>query len=502
MQIRKNRILRRLVLSSVIISAFFVSLFLTNSCGSSTFSPPEGSTGSLLHEPNIIPDYTGITIPPNIAPLNFMIEEEGEDFIALFEGSGETVLQVKAKNKVFKITDSEWEDLLDNNRGLEFRIRIYRKENDNWSEYTPIKIKIAQEPIDRYLVYRLIPPGYQTWFSMGIYQRDLKTFKETPIIKNQQINNNCVNCHSFANRNSDNMLFHIRGSQGGTIIKQGNNIQKVNINTENTISAGVYPSWHPSGKFIAFSVNNIEQYFHADPNKTIEVLDRESGLIIYNTVNDRITHVPGTKGKEYLETYPSWSPDGNYLYFCRADADENTPYDSIRYDIFKIEFDPGQNSFGNTEPVFNASEMGLSASFPRLSPDGNYLLFTIHSYGCFPVWHKEADLCLLNLSTGKAEIPGAIKSENTDSYHTWSSNGRWIVFSSRRHDGRYTKLYLSYINDEGEFQKAFLLPQKDPEFYESFFNSFNIPELIKSPVQVNPRKWSDIAANPAVQVSE
>lgn len=472
-------------------------LLLAGSCANPTLPPPE-SIDVLTQPPEIFPDYAGITIPPNIAPLNFIVKEDGENFIAVFEGDKGEIIKLHSKDKIFQIPQKKWEKLLINNRGLQYKIRIYKKEKDYWSEFAPILIRIAREPIDPYLAYRLIPPGYETWSGMGLYQRNLTTFKESPIIKNQQIKENCINCHSFCSGSSENMMFHIRGSAGGTMIKKGDEIEKVNIKTDETISTGVYPSWHPSGKYIAFSTNKIEQYFHAKLEKTIEVLDRESDLIIYNTENHTVSHVPGTKGTRFMETYPCWSPGGDYLYFCRADAETKTPFDSIKYDIFRIEFDSFNENFGKTEIVFSASEKELSASFPRISPDGNYLLFTLHKYGTFPIWHKEADLCLVDLRSGRTEIPD-INSEDTESFHSWSLNSKWIIFSSRRYDGRYTRLYISYMNKNGEFQKAFLLPQRDPEFYNSFFYSYNIPELVNKAIQVNPRKWANIATQQAKQ---
>jgi Tol biopolymer transport system component len=285
------------------------------------------------------------------------------------------------------------------------------------------------------------------------------------------------------------MLFHIRGSLGGTMIKRGSSIEKVDLNREETLSAGVYPSLHPSGEYIAFSTNKIEQYFHAGPDRSIEVLDRKSDLIIYEVSSKDIIHVPGTRGDRHMETYPAWSPDGNSLFFSRSDANAETPFDSIRYDIYRISFDPENKEFGEAELIYAASEHGQSASFPRVSPGGKYLLFTLHDYGTFPIWHKEADLCLLDLDTGETDIPGKLNSDDTDSYHSWSSNGRWIVFSSRRFDGRYTKPYISYLNAEGQFQKAFLLPQKDPRSNTSFFFSYNRPEFIDGPIRVKPRQW-------------
>jgi len=444
---------------------------------------------SLSRVPHIFPDYTGITVPFNIAPLNFEVNEEGEKFRVVLEGDKGTVLKLRARQKQFRISSKKWTRFLQENRGSQFTVEVFGMVEKQWARFEPFVIQVADEAIDPYLVYRLIPPGYETWSSMGLYQRDLTSFREKPIIENNYIEDNCVNCHSFANGSSEYMLFHVRGSIGGTMIKREDEIEKVDLKRDETLSAGVYPSWHPSGSYIAFSTNRIEQYFHAQPEKTIEVLDRQSDLILYNTESKEIFHVPGTEGDRYMETYPNWSPDGRSLYFSRTDADALTPYDSIRYDIYRIAFDPVQGTFGETEAVFMASERGKSASFSRISPDGKYLLCTLHDYGTFPIWHKEADLCLVDLTTGRSEVPELVNSDDTDSYHSWAQNNRWIVFSSRRYDGRYTKLYISYLNREGQFQKAFLLPQRDPGSNDAFFYSYNRPELITGAIEVNPRNW-------------
>jgi len=465
-----------------------VIIFTLGSCKGPDL-PENTQINNLSRKPKIFPDYTGVTIPGNIAPLNFMVEEEGTYFLAVLEGDKGTVMKVKAVQKVFRFSPKKWTRFLQENKGSQFSVVVYGLVKEQWTRYETFVIQVADEAIDPYLVYRLIPPGYETWSSMGLYQRDLSSFNEKPIIENSYIEDNCVNCHSFANGSSENMMFHVRGSLGGIIIKRGDEIEKVDLKREETLSAGVYPSWHPSGKYVAFSTNRIEQYFHAKRDKTIEVLDKQSDLILYNTESKKITHVPGTEGDRYMETYPNWSPDGKSLYFSRTAADAGTSYKSIRYNIYRIAFDPSQAKFGKTEAVLRATAKGKSASFPRISPDGNYLLCTLHDYGTFPIWHKEADLCLVDLTTGKSEVPALVNSNDTDSYHSWAQNSRWIVFSSRRYDGRYTKLYISYLNKEGEFQKAFLLPQHDPDYYDDFFYSYNRPELITGAIDVNQRSW-------------
>ena len=129
---------------------------------------------------------------------------------------------------------------------------------------------------------------------------------------------------------------------------------------------------------------------------------------------------------------------------------------------------------------YNINDDSTSVSFPRVN--GRWLLFTAADFGTFPIWHKEADLMLLDLADGTVRRVDELNSDDTESYHSWSSGGHWVVFSSRRIDGRYTRLFLSHFDGEGNFSKPFLLPQEDPGFNQLRLKSYNIPEFVKGPV--------------------
>jgi dipeptidyl aminopeptidase/acylaminoacyl peptidase len=286
--------------------------------------------------------------------------------------------------------------------------------------------------------------------------------------------------------NNNTMLFHMRAGNAGTYIYKNGIIEKLDTKTDSTLGPGVYPSWHPGGKYVAFSVNRIVQTFHAIPDKKIEVLDTLSDVIVYNVQTHSIFTTAAISSKSRLETFPSWSPDGKSLYFCSAKARSPKDYKEIRYDLLKISFNPENERFGDVDTVYKASELGKSISFPRISPDGKYVLFCMSDYGNFSIWHPESDLYLLNLSTKEIAKPD-INSKQTESYHTWSSSGRWLVFSSRRLDGLFTRPYFSYMDQKGTLHKPFILPQKYPLFYDRFLKSYNIPELVKSKVNLDPR---------------
>jgi dipeptidyl aminopeptidase/acylaminoacyl peptidase len=280
------------------------------------------------------------------------------------------------------------------------------------------------------------------------------------------------------------MLFHVRDKHAGTVFWKNSRLLKVDTKTDSTISAGVYPSWHPEDRFVAFSTNNIVQSFHAIPDKKVEVLDTLSDLIIYDTEENVVSSNPDISSPGHFETFPEWSPDGRSLFFCRAKALPPEQYDEIRYDLFKIGFSHESKTFGKLTPVLNLSNNNQSITFPRISPDGKYLLFCVVDYGNFSIWHKESDLFYLNIDTGEVKEAMQLNSNQSESYHSWSQNGKWVVFSSRRQNGLYTQPFISYFDANGNFSKPFILPQKSPDFYNTFLKSYNIPEFVTSKVKL------------------
>ncbi len=435
---------------------------------------------------SIKPDYSGLTIPSDIAPLNFMINENADGYLVKLRSSDEEESFYFRTNKI-KFPVKRWKKILDKCIGKELRLEIYAKNNGRWTKFNVITDTVAAESIDDYLVYRLIEPGFKGWKKMGIYQRSLGSYNEKPVFTNNLSRGNCMNCHSFSMNNSDKMLFHMRGKVSGTVILDSGKLEWVNTKTEKTISAGVYPQWHPGGNYVAFSVNQILQKFHAVKDKRIEVLDTASDVVVYDLKNNKIISDNSLSSRDRFETFPCWSPDGKSLYFCSAAVRPPEEYDEIKYDLIKTSFDPEGKLMSDIDTVISSSKTGLSVSFPRISPNGKFLLFTMSPYGNFSIWHRESDLYLLDLSTSEVTKPG-INSDYAESYHSWSSNGNWVVFSSRRDDGLYTRPYIVYFDPGGKFHKPFILPQKDPSFYDSFLKSYNIPEFVRSQVMLNKRE--------------
>ena len=84
-----------------------------------------------------------------------------------------------------------------------------------------------------------------------------------------------------------------------------------------------------------------------------------------------------------------------------------------------------------------------------------------------------------------------INSPDTESYHSWSSNGRWVVFSSRRYDGNYTRPFIAHIDNNGHSSKPFELPCEDPDYHRQFLKCYNVPEFMRGPVTISPQQFAD-----------
>lgn len=460
--------------------------------------------------PQIYPDYTEVTIPSNICPMNFAVMEGATEAVARLSWNGGE--QTYGDGTKILIDESEWQDILAAAKGKSIKVEVYAKVDGNWHSYKPFNINVAEEPIDQYISYRLIQPSYVAYENLSISQRDLTSFEETEIYNNMSIGNEengqCINCHSYKNYKTDHMLFHMRQYQGGTMIVNGDELRKVDLKTEQTLSAGVYPAWHPNENFIAFSTNKTGQSFHTKDIAKIEVQDTESDLILYDVDKNEVSII--SELDDELEVFPTWSPDGKKLYFCSAhfeyfndsiakETEMIQRFKEVKYDLYSADFDAKTKSFSNMEKIYDASGIGKSATLPRISPDGKYMLFAEAEFGCFHVWHHDADIMLLYLKTNEAKNLKEVNSQRSESYPTWSSNGRWIMVDSRRDDGNYTRPHIAYFDKQGKAHKAFALPQKDPNFYTYFMRSYNRPEFMVEPVKVSPQTFTKKAKEEAIK---
>lgn len=462
-------------------SCLFLLLSLFLSCAP---REAEKKSGEL---PPLFPDYAFTCLPCNIAPLNFEVRDAS--YVRADFSLGEVPLAVLTGKGTIRIPEKSWAEWLDAGKGKSLTVQVaaWSEQHPEGIAYKPFDIYITADEIDPWIAYRLIEPGYELWGKMGIYQRNLTSFDEQAIVTNDQNHQGCVNCHSFCDYSPKEMMFHARGKNGGTVVVREGNPEKVALNQLPPGWSGAYPMWHPSGRYIAFSANDTHQSFYHSGKTPVEVYDLSSNLMIYDIANNKVLTDARFTDSLRMETFPAFSPDGLQLYFCSAPAMPMPMANKeLKYALLRVGFDEETGMLGGqVDTVYAPAAKGGSVSFPRVSPDGRYLLYTEAASATFPIWHKEADLKMIRLADGEEMETNLLNSEEAESYHAWSSNGRWILFSSRRLDGRYTRLFIAHLDREGRFHKPFLLPQEDPTQNVTRLKSYNIPEFIRGEVSLN-----------------
>ena len=502
------------------ISAILLCVMI--SCGSP--SVPTAFTQS-DRQPTIYPDYIDVTVPVNIAPLSFEFDGKADEMVARY-AVGDDDIVCNGQPDI-----DDWHALTEKAKGGAITVDVYTRNGDQWTRFKPFNINVSPDSIDPYISYRLIFPSFVSYESLTINQRCLENYDESVIYDNVlcsfEKDGQCINCHHYQQYNPQHMQFHARQNQGGTILAIDGNIKKINMRNDSILSAGVYPAWHPTLNLIVYATDKTHQSFHTTDSNRVEVFDLESDVIAYDIERNEVTNLENDKNE--FEVFPAWSPDGRTLYYCSAHFEYKNPkgpnasellehYKDLKYNIYKKSFDPNTRQFGPREMVFqadtfklpstpnvqdstsNTQPSGMSAILPRISPDGRFLLFTLGHFGYFHIWHRDADLWMMDLQTGECRPMDECNSNETESYHSWSSNGRWIIISSRRDDGVFTRPFIAHVDKDGKATKPFELPSEDPHYHREFMRSYNIPEFMKGPVTIKPQTFADVLKGDAVPV--
>ena len=466
----------------IFLLAALACLLLPGCGGEDLADAVAGSEGPLV----IYPDYKEVTIPPNIAPLNYryaMKDVRKAQTTFTVDGRSVTIRGAEVTWPVRK-----WKAFLADAAGKTIRVEASAQVGgkpvaDAWT------IQVSEDPIDGYLTYRLIEPSYQMWNEVSIEERCIETFDEITICDHQHTENACMNCHVHGQQRGDYSLYYIRGPRGGAVLNKDGNLRKLTLNAPGMLSGTVYGELHPSGRFGVFSTNVIIPGFHTMAGNRMEVYDTASDLTVADFDRNVMVNAPHVARADAWETFPCFSADGSSVYYCVADT-LSLPQQiaEVRYSLVRAPFDGTSGRIGEqVDTVWNGPAHQASACHPKASPDGRWLLFTVSDYGTFPLFHPESTLNLVDLRTGEVRPLDEVKGDKSDTYHSWSSNGRWFVFASKRGDGMYGKPYFSHLDESGRATKPFVLPQKSPRFYDNTFKSFNVPDLGRASTDMTVR---------------
>ena len=455
--------------------------------------------------PPIYPDYVGVTIPDGIAPLNFNIVDAGVDAVDVqVRGSKGGELHANGAYADFDI--DEWHALTAQNKGGRLTLTVCARKDGKWLQYKDFDIYVSPYAMDEYgVTYRRIAPGYEVGGDIGIYQRDIHTFDEYAIMRESAVPGRCFNCHTPNRTDPRQLTLQIRGEGGGTLVQLADGRQRwLNTKTDSTKAAGSYAYWHPSGNYCAYATNSVHQSFFVGKGQRIEAYHEFSNVIVLDVRTNELILTPELMTTTDLEIFPAFSPDGKYLYYstskaCRVPAE----YEKVKCSVCRIPFDAGTGTFGHeVDTLLNGPKDDCSYTLVRPSYDGRWLMYCVTSRSNFPVFHPDADLWLMDMKTGETRPLKEANSDNTDSYHNWSDNSHWFVFSSKREDGMFARLYFASIDEEGRVTKPFLMPQRNPKkYYREMFDSYNVPDFTKTKVDFDIREaHSQVFRDERIQV--
>ena len=271
----------------------------------------DGSEGPLV----IYPDYKYVTIPANIAPINFRYAMDGVRNARTTFTLGDRSVTLKGTEVEWNL--KKWKAFVDGSEGKVISVTAEAVVNgkpvtDSWSVY------VSEDAIDGWLTYRLIEPSYQMYHEISIMERCIENFDETTICDWKHTDNACMNCHVHGQSRGDYSLYYIRGPKGGSILNQNGKLRKLSLKADGMLSATVYGELHPGGRFGVFSTNIILPSFHAESVARMEVYDSASDLTVADFENNKMINVPYLARADKFETFPCFSADGQSVFYCVA----------------------------------------------------------------------------------------------------------------------------------------------------------------------------------------
>jgi tetratricopeptide (TPR) repeat protein len=312
----------------------------------------------------------------------------------------------------------------------------------------------------------------------------------------------CGNCHSFADNGSvlglDVDYGNDKGAYGIMPVAKHMVMDDAKIitwadfkRTDGELTFGLLSRVSPTGRYVISTVKD-RSVFVAIPDLMISQLffPIKGILVVYDRETKTYAALPGADDPQYVQTNAVWSPDGSEIVFARTKAHRTEHLDQqnsalvdekdvpeftvekkpFRYDLYRIPFNGGRG--GTPVPLEGAAGNGMSNYFPKYSPDGKWIVFTQSK--SYMLLQPDSELYIIPTAGG----PARRLRHNTprmNSWHSWSSNSRWLVFSSKV-NGPYTQLFLTHIDEDGNDSPPVLL-----ERFTSPDRAANIPEFVKLP---------------------
>ncbi|MFC1823124.1 TolB family protein [Thermodesulfobacteriota bacterium] len=368
-----------------------------------------------------------------------------------------------------------------------------------------VNIWTSRDEVGAPIMFRRVPPSFAYASkhpeSIEWCLADISSYEPPAIIMSKQ--KVCSSCHTFSrdgrtigmdvDYNKDKGGYFLTGVDKNIVLNDRGFMSWNNFpRADNKQNTGLFSRISPDGANIVSTVSEILFLIKiADPYFSQLFFPLQGHLATYSKTDKKITLLTGADLPDFVQTDPSWSPDGNNVVFARApvnhhllrqlagqtifsvdhnDIDRLNKQYPVQFNLFRIPFNHGKG--GRAEPVPGASYNGKSNYFPRYSPDGKWIVFTQSETGL--AIQPDSKLYIMPSTGGEAKMMRCNR-RRLNSWHTWSPNSRWLAFVSKENTP-YTELFLTHIDDNGNDSPPVLLARFNKPGY-----AINVPEFANIP---------------------
>ena len=449
----------------------------------------------------------GAIFPPDIAApaIRWSDGNDGNASwtVKVMDGSRKALASATVSRTEWVPTRAEWTRIVKTGPGKDLTIEVAPAARAEPPGAARTTVSISGDAVGASLFYREVnlpfidavkDPSDIRWRFGSISERE----KPPVILTGLPV---CGNCHSFsADGKVMGMDVDYANDKGSYVIKKVSKeivLDKASViswsdfhkGEQDKLTFGLLSQVSPDGRFVISTVMDRSVFVPLPDLEFSQLFFPVKGiLVVYDRQAGTFAPLPGADDPEYVQSNASWSPDGKHVLFARSRAHELENIGDklllsqedceefidggkkFKFDIYRVPFNEGRG--GEAEPLAGASKNGLSNYFPRYSPDGKWIVFCRAE--SFMLLQPDSELFIIPAGGGKARRLAA-NTSRMNSWHSWSPNSRWLVFSSKA-SGPYTQLMLTHIDAEGNSSPAIEL-----DYLTSPDRAANIPEFVDVP---------------------
>ncbi len=451
--------------------------------------------------------YPDAIFPPEIAaPVIIWEDSNGLSsswLIQITFNNGSNPVHIISYGDKWEPDKESWENIKDNTAGTKARITILgigESSKKNIVSRGEVEIGVAPVGVEAAILFRQVPLPFPVKNIERVKWRlgDIASYNAPSVILDGLPV--CSSCHTVSqdgkylsmemNYGNDSGAQFIAPIQKNMVLSKNDFISWNDYPRQGILpkTRGLFGRMSPTGDYVVATVNELSLALLTNDYRFSQVFFPTYGILAhYSVAEKKFRPLPGADDYDYVQANPDWSPDEQHIVFARA-LTKNQVHDditdvspkkkdediyalnkryNIQFDLYRIPFNNGLG--GTPVPLVGASSNNMSNYFPRHSPDGKWIVFTQSKTGI--MLQPDSQLYIVPAIGGTARRMQCNR-ELFNSWHSWSPNSRWLLFSSKVNTP-FTEIFLTYVDEKGNDHPPVLLSRfSDPDY------AANVPEFV------------------------